>query len=223
MSSETAWLSLRLEGPLQSWGFDSQYNRRNTSLMPTKSALAGLSCAALGYPRGSEQEERFLGVFRTFQMTSLVIPRKGWKRDLQVQRLHDYHTVQNTKRASGVTNHDCVLTHRYYLTDAAFGVLLEGDEEELKALAKALLDPKWGICLGRKNCIPTAPMLAGLFYSRGEALKALIAEAEEASFTRQVEVQNFADGKDSLPDQPVSFSSVRREFVPRRVQTIQGA
>jgi CRISPR system Cascade subunit CasD len=50
MSYDNRFLALRLEGPLQSWGFDSQYNRRNTGLMPTKSAIAGMCCAALGLP-----------------------------------------------------------------------------------------------------------------------------------------------------------------------------
>ena len=44
MSSENKYLALRLQGPLQSWGFDSQYNRRNTGLMPTKTPLP--ECAA---------------------------------------------------------------------------------------------------------------------------------------------------------------------------------
>ena len=50
MSSEKACLALRLEGPLQSWGFDSQYSRRSTALMPTRSAIGGMCCAALGHP-----------------------------------------------------------------------------------------------------------------------------------------------------------------------------
>ena len=222
MSSKTAWLSLRLEGPLQAWGIDSQYNRRNTALMPTKSAIAGMSCAALGHPRGSGQEGQFLSRFRRFKMTSLVIPRKSGKRDLHIQRLHDYHTVQNTKRASGAVNHDCVLTHRYYLTDAAFGIIIEGAHGELEELRQALLDPKWGVWLGRKACIPTSPILAGLFSTREEALKVLIGDADESSFTRQEEVPSFTEGKDSLPDQAVSFDPTRREYVLRRVRTIQG-
>ncbi len=47
MLSDNRFLALRLEGPLQSWGFDSQYSRRSTGLMPTKSALAGMCCADL--------------------------------------------------------------------------------------------------------------------------------------------------------------------------------
>ena len=151
MSSEKSFLALRLEGPLQSWGFDSQYNRRNTGLMPTKSAIAGICCAALGLPRGSEEEKEFLGLFATVRMTAIAIPRKAVKKELPVRRLQDYHTVQNTRRASGAVNNDCVLTYRQYLTDAAFGVLLEGSKTLLTQIADALVDPVWGIWLGRKT------------------------------------------------------------------------
>ncbi len=222
MSSDKRFLALRLEGPLQSWGFDSQYNRRNTGLMPTKSAIAGMCCAALGLPRGSDREQEFLASFGTVQMTAIAIPRSRFKKELPVRRLQDYHTVQNTRRASGAINNDCVLTHRQYLTDATFGVLLEGDAILLCEIATALADPKWGVWLGRKTCIPSAPVLAGLKDNRVEALRLLIGENSLESFTRQEEVENFAEGRDSLPDTPVSFAIQRRLFSPRRVRTLQG-
>ena len=81
MSSDESYLALRLEGPLQSWGFDSQYNRRNTGLMPTKSAIAGICCAALGFTRGNDKEKTFLTKFRTVQMTAIAIPRMETKRN----------------------------------------------------------------------------------------------------------------------------------------------
>lgn len=221
MSSDKSFLSLRLEGPLQSWGFDSQYNRRNTGLMPTKSAIAGMCCAALGLPRGSDNEQEFLASFGTVRMTSIAIPRKGTKKELPVRRLQDYHTVQNTRRASGAINNDCVLTHRQYLTDAAFGILLEGDSVLLAQIASALADPVWGIWLGRKTCIPSAPVLVGLRDSRDDALHLLIGEKPLESFTRQEEVESFAEGRDSFPDMPVSFATERRVFSPRRVKTWQ--
>ena len=117
MASDKSFLALRLEGPIQSWGFDSQYNRRNTGLMPTKSGIAGMCCAALGLPRGSDKEHEFLAS-RTVRMIAIAIPRNGGKKELPVRQLQDYHTVQNTRRASGAINDDCVLTHRHYLTDA---------------------------------------------------------------------------------------------------------
>ncbi|HCC53516.1 MAG TPA: type I-E CRISPR-associated protein Cas5/CasD [Desulfobulbaceae bacterium] len=222
MSSEKTFLALRLEGPLQSWGFDSQYNRRNTGLMPTKSAIAGICCASLGFSRGSDEEQEFLTSFGAVRMTSIAIPRKGVKKGLPVRRLQDYHTVQNTKTADG-KNKDCHITHRQYLTDASFGVLLEGPPPLLTRIADALENPVWGIWLGRKTCIPSAPVFAGLEENRDDALRLLIGEKSLESFTRQEEVENFAEGRDSLPDMPVSFATERRLFAPRRVRTWQEA
>jgi CRISPR system Cascade subunit CasD len=233
MSFDKRFLALYLEGPLQSWGFDSQYNRRNTGLMPTKSAIAGMCCAAIGLPRGSEKEQMFLKRFQAVRMMAISIPRQRNKKELQVRRLQDYHTVQNTKTAKGDIK-DCHITHRQYLTDAAFGVILEGDADILGEIVNALADPQWGIWLGRKTCIPTAPVLVDLKgnldkllnlvkENRDDALRLLIGEKPIESFTRQEEAENFAEGRDSLPDTPESFATERRRFSPRRVRTLQGA
>lgn len=233
MSSDNKYLALRLQGPLQSWGFDSQYNRRNTGLMPTKSALAGMCCAALGFGRGSDEERIFLADFAAVRLTTLAIPRviernftnAATKMKLSVRRLQDFHTVQNTRKADGGIK-DCHITHRQYLTDASFGVVIEGNAVLLRQIADALADPKWGLWLGRKTCIPSAPVLAGLRDSRADALKLLIGEEPLESFTRQEDAASFAQGRDSLPDQPVSFDSDRRAggcpHAPRRVVTYQG-
>ncbi len=233
MSSDKRYLALRLEGPFQSWGFDSQYNRRNTGLMPTKSAIGGMCCAALGWSRGSDEEQKFITLFGAVRMTTIAIPRQVAKKELPVRRLQDYHTVQNTMRAKGTLNTDCVLTHRQYLTDAAFGVLLEGDAVLLGEIAVALADPKWGIWFGRKTCIPSAPLLVSLKEhsddlsrllkeNREDALRLLIGEKPIDSFTWQEEVDNFGEGSDSLPDAPVSFATERRLHAPRRVRTHHG-
>lgn len=254
MSSDKSFLALRLDGPLQSWGFDSQYNRRNTGLMPTKSAIAGMCCAALGYSRGSSAEVDFLKQFGKVRMLGIAIPRPRQvrKKELSVRRLLDYHTVgggydpnnPNERYSITVSAEDgkprakngqalAVLTHRQYLTDASFGVILEGDTAILGEIANALADPKWGIWLGRKTCIPTAPVLAGLKEcggdlshllnaTRNDALHLLIRDRPLEAFAYHEEVDSFADGKDSLPDQPVSFASDRRLFAPRRVKIHHG-
>ncbi|MBW2737358.1 MAG: type I-E CRISPR-associated protein Cas5/CasD [Deltaproteobacteria bacterium] len=241
MSSDKSFLAIRLEGPLQSWGFDSQYNRRNTGLMPTKSAIAGMCCAALGFPRGSEKEQDFLSSFGMVRMTAIAIPRAGVKKELPVRRLQDYHTVGGGYDPNNPAERGCitvsagdgkprqkggqslaVLTHRQYLTDASFGVLLEGASSLFKKIAEALINPVWGIWLGRKVCIPSSPVFAGLKNNRDDALRLIIGEKSLKSFTRQEEVKNFAEGRDSLPDTPVSFATERRLFSPRRVRTLQG-
>jgi CRISPR system Cascade subunit CasD len=76
--------------------------------------------------------------------------------------------------------------------------------------------------LGRKTCIPSAPILAGLKDSYAEALALLIGDQPLESFTRQEEAEDFAQGRDSLPDTPVSFATERRLFSPRRVITTPG-
>ncbi len=222
MSSDKSFLALRLQGPLQSWGFDGQYSRRNTGLIPTKSAIGGMCCAALGWSRGSREEENFLALFGDIRMTAIVIPRIRSGRQMPVRRLQDYHTVQNTRTADGKTK-DCHITRRQYLTDACFGILLDGDTSLLSRIAAALADPIWGIWLGRKACIPSAPVLAGLRNNRDDALCLLIGDTPVESFTRQEEVEDFAEGHDSLPDAPVSFAVGKRLFSPRRVRTLQGA
>lgn len=223
MSSENRrFLAIRLEGPLQSWGCDSPFNRRNTGLMPTRSAIAGMCCAALGLGRGSDGEKKFLVAFGPVRMTAIAVPRFKATRELPVRRMQDYHTVQNTRRASGAMNPDCVLTHRQYLADASFGVLLEGDARLLEEIAGALADPRWGLWLGRKSCIPTAPVLAGLRDAREDALRLLIGEKLLEAFTRQEEAEVFEEGSDSLPVVPLSFKTDRRLFAPRRVRTTPG-
>lgn len=245
VSSDKSFLALRLEGPLQSWGVDSQYNRRNTGLMPTKSAIAGICCAALGLPRGSEEEREFLVRFSETRMTAIAIPRrlkKEIQKELPVRRLQDYHTVGGGYNPDNpverghitVTAEDgkprakngqalAVLTHRQYLTDASFGVLLAGPSSLLKNIADALANPVWGIWLGRKTCIPSTPVLAGLRDNHDEALRLLIKDKPLESFTRQEDVENFGDGMDSLRDIPVSFAIERRNHCsPRRVRTTQG-
>jgi CRISPR system Cascade subunit CasD len=128
MSSENSYLVFRLEGPLQAWGFDSQYNRRNTGLMPTKSAIVGMCCAALGHARGSNEEKELLYNFVKIRMTAIAIPRiiernvggEIKTEELKVRRLQDYHTVMQTRKADGGIK-PCHITNRQYLTDASFG------------------------------------------------------------------------------------------------------
>lgn len=227
MSNETAYLALRLEGPLQSWGFESQYNRRNTGLLPTKNAILGMCCAALGIPRGSDEENVLLEQCVELRLLTVAIPRSlkyGEKPvELSVRRITDYHTVQNTKTASGSTK-DTHLTYRQYLCDASFACVLSGNAKLISRLAKdekglGLENPVWGIWLGRKACIPTAPILAGIFPDEAGALRELSGTQPLAAFTHQREVERFEDGSDSLPDQPLCFAAPDgiRKFALRRV------
>ena len=206
-----AHLALRLEGPLQSWGSDSQYARRHTNPLPTKSAILGICCAAMGLHKGSPEESALLSA----PLGCLIIALNRPDAEHPTVRLEDYHTVQGTRIASGGTK-DTHLTRRDYLADAKFAAIISGEPALIERIAAALADPKWGIWLGRKACIPSAPILAGKCDTEAEAIALLLKGEPLTAYTRQREAATFAEGSDTLADQPLSFATPR-QFAPRRV------
>lgn len=203
----SSFLALLLDGPLQSWGSSSRFDRRTTGLFPTKSAIVGMICAALGLYKGSEEERRAILALAATRMLAIAVPRSsGRKSDLPVLRLNDFHTVLETRRARGAINdQNAVITHREYLLDARFGVVLDGPQDVLESAARALRNPVWGIWFGRKNCLPAAPVVRGVYGAEVDALRSLLADQPLASFTVVREPKDFDEGTDSLSDQPISF------------------
>jgi CRISPR system Cascade subunit CasD len=215
-------LALMLDAPLQSWGFASRFQRRTTGLHPTKSAVVGLLCAALGAAKGSAAEKEWLPALAALRMTAVTLPRA----QNTLRRLEDFHTVVSTRRASGKANPDPVVTHRQYLLDARFGILLAGETAVLNRLAEAIRNPVWGVWFGRKCCVPAAPVYRAGPCDEETAWKALIGGEPREQFTRVEEVIRFEDGTDSINDQPVSFGAGAssgpegRNFVPRRIRVV---
>jgi CRISPR system Cascade subunit CasD len=236
MPPDAAFLPLLLDGPLQSWGFGSRFQRRTTGLHPTKSGVIGLISAAMGLAKGSREEAERLPRLAALKMTSIAIPRRDKVPGvgLPVRRIEDFHTVLDTRRASGALDKDAVVTHRQYLLEARFGIILQGERPVLDRVATALRDPAWGVWLGRKSCIPAAPVLAepGLCPSQNAAWRALLraCQLEEAApmerFTAVTEVEAFDEGTDSWSDQPVSFGDGtssgpdKRRFAARRIRLV---
>lgn len=216
MCADTACLVLRLEGPLQSWGTASRFNRRGTDLLPSRSAVMGILCAAMGLPRGSLAERDWLARCAALRMKAVAVPRLRSGSELAVRRMEDYHTVLDTQKAVG-RNKGCHVTRRQYLTDAAFRVLLSGERPLLEQAAEALQDPVWGLWLGRKCCIPSAPVFAGLFDTESEAANlCLPRRIDELDWTG--DVPSSAEGEDSVLDMPFSFDSAARRFKQRRIR-----
>lgn len=84
-------------------------------------------------------------------------------------------------------------------------MIVVGDRSLLERAAAALQDPVWGLWLGRKSCIPAEPVYRGLFDSEPQAQRGLVYDRSIESFTTVSEVNDFAEGTDSIGDQPVSW------------------
>ncbi len=215
MEERDAFLALYLDGPLQSWGHQSRFDRRTSLSFPTRSGVLGMICAAMGIARG---DAAALGEIDGIGMTVLTFRQRG--------RLMDFHTVgggfnpkterQWMVRKANRARPDTVVTRREYLQDSRFGVILRGDPDLLKKMADGLAHPRWGVWLGRKSCIPASPVGQGLFSTEAAALERLKTAAGEDEIRRVVrEAATFEEGTDTLMDAPLDFSE--RRFAPRRI------
>lgn len=131
-------LLIKLEGPMQSWGYRSRFDHRDTALEPTRSGVIGLICAAMGIARG-EDLSRFSSL------------RMGVRVDKEGRIERDYHTAKEVIKADG-SQPDTVVSYRDYLADASFTVGLESENLRLlEEIASSLLNPKWFLFLGCKS------------------------------------------------------------------------
>lgn len=178
------YLLLWLEAPLQSWGHDSKFGRRDSLDFPTKSGVFGLLCCALG--AGGKQAERLAQwADRDMQVEAYVLkgrkgeplPRQPLLRDFHMvgsgyddqdpwQTLLIPKTSEGKKAVGGGTK----MTYRYYLQDMAFAVALQGPKAELVELQEALQNPVWDLYLGRKNCVPTEFVAQGIYGGVDQAM-----------------------------------------------------
>jgi len=146
-------LLLRLVGPMQSWGTTSRFDQRDTGKEPSKSGVIGLLAAALGIDRANWADLEPL----THLSMGVRHDRPGVpKRDYQTAGCATTSTII---RANGTQAKDGVVSHRFYLADAAFLVGLEcGDRAILENVHTALRDPVWPLALGRKSYVPSEPI-----------------------------------------------------------------
>jgi CRISPR system Cascade subunit CasD len=153
-----------------------------------------------------------------------VFPLATGENTAPVLRLEDFHTVGGgydrdepvdklriARKASGGVS-TTIVTRRFYLEQARFAALIEGDSGILQKAAAALEDPVWGVWFGRKCCLPAAPLLPTLASSISKALDALLHKTG-SRIVGEGRIEQDGDGAWHQPDQPVSFG--RREFISR--------
>jgi CRISPR system Cascade subunit CasD len=193
---------------MMSWGRQSRFTVRDTGTEPTKSAVIGLLCAALGRSRHES-------------IADLAALRMGVRIDREGVMLQDYHTIQDAVRSSGTRNEDGVISIRHYVADGEYLIGLEGEGSLLDSIEAALRQPVWCLYFGRKSFVPSAPVLVG----RRESglLAALQAEALQAEPLHQPRarvrfVLDDPKGNDIRQDVPLDWQ--QRRFGSRAVKIL---
>lgn len=227
------YLLLWLEGPLQSWGHDSRFGRRETLHFPTKSGALGIVCAAMG--AGGPQTSllaRFADL--DMQVHSFARRHKNGEPAPREPALRDFHMVGSGYKNGAISSKDkdfdpweslliplsadkknkkVSLTYRYYLQDQAFAVLLQVPDDLLTEVAQALQNPVWDLSLGRKSCVPTEFIFQGQFANREDALAAAFNLAEQKQRARDfMVIQGATEGGEllTLNDVPLQFGQHKR-------------
>ena len=219
-----ASLVLCFDAPMQSWGQRARFVVRDTAAEPTKSGVIGLIAAALGVARDDDAA-----------IAELARLRMGVRVDREGTVERDYHTVQNVPDTEGKHNRG-VESWRYYLADALFLTVIEGQETELRRLHQALANPRWPLYLGRRAFLPARPIVgiggppATIRHSIEEVLASYpwlenqphirnAADHDEPRWLRTVTDTNAADPAAELRnDYPLSFASGGRRHGPRFVR-----
>ncbi|MBI3654266.1 MAG: type I-E CRISPR-associated protein Cas5/CasD [Acidobacteria bacterium] len=213
-------LLLRLVGPMQSWGTQSRFIIRDTTLEPSKSGVIGLLCAALGKPRDETHPDNQ----DKPKLAELAALRMGVRVDRAGVLQKDYHTAGGSRhddygvvKASGAKG-DTVVSTRYYLADASFFVGLESDNQALLiTLDEALARPHWQLFLGRKSFVPSVPVGVGVLCDTRleEALQTHWNSKEEKLPCVIEPLDSLAT--EARHDVPLSFAA--RRFTIRYVKT----
>lgn len=207
-------LLLRMRAPMMSWGDHSRFTIRDSRREPTKSAVMGLLCAALGRPRWEPVHD-------------LATLKMGVRVNQEGVVQCDYHTVMDSIKSSG-SKGDTVISQRYYVADADYLVGLEGigaaspEENDLllETLDAALQNPCWHLYFGRKSFVPSQPVQIGVVdFPLEEALKRHPYTARKrGNPPKQLRyVLEVADSLDVRQDVPLDWQ--RRLFGSRCVAT----
>jgi CRISPR system Cascade subunit CasD len=188
---------------MQSWGYRSRFDYRDTALEPTRSGVIGLICAAMGIGRGED-------------ISQFDAIRMGVRVDKQGRPERDYHTAEHVIKADG-SGTDTVVSFRDYLADASFTVGLQSTNNGiLEEIAKSLRDPAWFLFLGRKAFPLAVPPLRSEDCPKPGTLEEHLFSAD----SHKRIVLEAPDGERTQHDWPLCFRE--RRFKPRSIHATSG-
>lgn len=184
-------LLLRFDAPMMSFGTTAVDSLGRTGAFPGRSLLTGLLGNALGYDHRDQDA----------LMALQARLRHAVRRDHGGEQREDYQTVDlghpslldevawttrgklDPRGGSGDNKVGTHIRHRFYVVDSVFTIALTlrppdeapGHDDLMAALAR----PARPLFLGRKCCLPAAPILLGR--TRAPSLRAAVIEAEGPS------------------------------------------
>ena len=230
---DTSYVLLWFEAPLQSWGADSKFYRRNTMEFPTKSGVLGLVLCGMG---ATGKQSYFLQNFVDLEQDVYSFKRKEFLhektpilQDFQMvgagyneSNPWQYMLIPKTSEGKKSVGGGSKLSYKYYLQNARFAVILEIPSSLVVTIERALTMPHYDIYLGRKNCIPTDFVYRGIYHSKELAKNQAFKIAEEKELVNDFYVlDGVHEGKVmSIQDVPIQFGQVKK-YVDRQVTVIR--
>ncbi|MFA7114827.1 MAG: type I-E CRISPR-associated protein Cas5/CasD [Candidatus Omnitrophota bacterium] len=238
---KTKFLLLWFEAPLQSWGADSKFGRRETLPFPTKSGVAGLLLSALG---ASGEQRELLEFLAPLKQTIISCVRKSFKekQEEKTEReplLRDFHMVgggydenkkwqamniPKKKDGGKAVGGGTKLTYRYYLQDAKFAVVVEIPDDLADNFSLAMQNPVYDIYLGRKNCVPTDFVYRGIFDDEKAALdfakKIILEKGNLIEDFLVIDGENEDGDTSVLTDVPVQFGEFKK-YKDRKITVLR--
>ena len=234
------YILLWIEAPLQAWGADSKFGRRDTLPFPTKSGVLGLVLCAMG-ASGPQNELLAKLSSGVLQIVSYVRSKPGKDGQARVKGgkeplLRDFHMVGSgyddkdiwqkllipkTSEGKPAVGGGSKMTYRYYLQDACFAAVLEVPADMNDSISNALQNPVYDLYFGRKNCVPAEQIFQGSFESIADVWQKAGALAQNKQLLEDFRVLDGEhDGEMmTLNDVPVQFGDVKK-YRDRRVTVV---
>lgn len=148
----------------------------------------------------------------SFQSSSARILGSGI--DFQTVTGSPLRNAEGKPKSTGNT----IISNRTYLQDACFTVVLETDPVWKEKILAALKEPKWCMYLGRKNCVPSRPILEReevAFFDLEEAIRCYPpSERADVGMVFETEKESSAMASYTRPDRLLPGG---RRYASRRV------
>ena len=220
-------LILNLESPLMAFGGEMIDNYGVIRRFPAASMLTGLFANALGWRRVERERHQRL-------QDRLIFAARIDREPAGGVRLTDFQTAQLNKddkgwttrgqpegRAGGANTYDAPhLRYRDYFADMRVTVALRVEPEDesptLDELAHALKKPARPLFIGRKPCLPSAPLFVRIDCDAGSTLGALLKvplEREEREHDDVRLLWSEGEGVDSVRIDKDSMLTDERNWV----------